>query len=62
MPKAKLHWTYDLLAVALVGGISGLVFWLVPRSEPSKNIAALEATTSVFSPSMEYRTCNVVFS
>jgi hypothetical protein len=62
MPKAKLHWTYDLFAVALVGGISGLVFWLVPPAEPSKAIAALGAAFSVFSTSMEVSTCNVVNS
>ncbi len=62
MPKAKLHWTYDLLAVALVGGVSGLVFWLVPPAEPARSVAAVKATTSVFLTSVEYRTCNVVFS
>jgi hypothetical protein len=62
MPKAKLHWTYDLFAVALVGGISGLVFWLVPPAEPTKALASLNALTRVLSTSMEYPTCNVVNS
>ena len=62
MPKAKLHWTYDLLAVALVGGISGLVFWLVPPAEPAKPLASIDALTSALSTSMEYPTCNVVNS
>ena len=42
MPKAKLHWAHDLLAIAVVGGISGLVFWLVPPAEPAKTNAAVE--------------------
>jgi hypothetical protein len=42
MPKAKLHWAHDLLAIAVVGGISGLVFWLVPPAEPVKTTAAAE--------------------
>jgi hypothetical protein len=54
MPKAQVHWTYDLFAVALVGGISGLVFWLVPPAEPSKAIAALgdasPAIAALFGP------------
>lgn len=54
MPKAQLHWTYDLLAVALVGGISGLVFWLLPPAEL--------ANTTAFSTSMEFRTCSVAIS
>jgi hypothetical protein len=62
MPKAKLHWTYDLFAVALVGGISGLVFWLVPPAEPAKALASLDALARVLSTSMEYPTCNVVNS
>jgi hypothetical protein len=62
MPKANLHWTYDLLAVAVVGGISGLVFWLLPPAELTKTTAALGALTPVFSTSMEYRTCSVVIS
>jgi hypothetical protein len=41
MPKAQLHWAHDLLAVALVGGISGLVFWLLPPAELAKTTAAL---------------------
>lgn len=59
MPKAKVHWTYDLLAVALIGGVSGLVFWLVPPGESAKTTAR---ATSVLSLSMEYRTCNVASS
>ena len=55
MPKAKLHWTHDLLAVALVGGVSGLVFWLVPPAEPPKATAAVNAATSVFSMPMGVR-------
>jgi hypothetical protein len=43
MPKARLHWAYDLLAIAVVGGISGLVFWLVPADTPPKATAALAA-------------------
>lgn len=60
MPTAKLHWTYDLLAVALVGGISGLVFWLVPPAEPAKAVAA--AFGAAFSTSMEQPACSVVIS
>jgi hypothetical protein len=62
MPKANLHWTYDLLAVAVVGGISGLVFWLLPPAEPAKTTAALSALPSVFSTSIEVRTCSVAIS
>lgn len=62
MPKAKVHWTYDLLAVALVGGVSGLVFWLLPPAELAKTTAALGTDTPVLSTSMEYRTCSVVIS
>ncbi len=62
MPKAKLHWTYDLFAVALVGGISGLVFWFVPPAEPAKSLTSLDALTRVLSTSMEYPTCSVVNS
>jgi hypothetical protein len=62
MPKAQLHWAHDLLAVALVGGISGLVFWLVPPAEPAKTTAALGVTTLVLSTPMELRTCSVVNS
>jgi hypothetical protein len=40
MPKAQLHWAHDLLAVALVGGISGLVFWLLPPAELARTTAA----------------------
>lgn len=49
MPKAKLHWAYDLLAVAVIGGISGLVFWLVPPAMPAKTTAAIGAAAYVFS-------------
>lgn len=52
MPKAKVHWTYDLLAVALIGGVSGLVFWLVPPAEPAKTTAAVNPTTAVHSMPM----------
>jgi hypothetical protein len=62
MPKAQLHWSHDLLAVALVGGISGLVFWLLPPAELAKTTAALGADTPVLSTSMEFRTCSVVIS
>jgi predicted MFS family arabinose efflux permease len=62
MPKAKLHWTYDLFAVALVGAISGLVFWLAPPAEPAKSLASLDALTRVLSTSMEYPRCSVVDS
>jgi hypothetical protein len=54
MPKAQLHWAHDLLAVAVVGGISGLVFWLVPPAVPAKTSTALNAI-----PAMEHTTtCN----
>jgi hypothetical protein len=62
MPKAQLHWSHDLLAVALVGGISGLVFWLLPPAELAKTSASLGADTPVLSTSMEFRTCSVVIS
>lgn len=42
MPKAKLHWAYDLLAIAVVGAISGLVFWLLPPAEPARTTAAAQ--------------------
>ena len=42
MPKAKLHWAHDLLTIAVVGVISGLVFWLVPPVESAKTAAAVE--------------------
>ncbi len=62
MPKANLHWTYDLLAVALVGGVSSLVFWLVPPAETAKTTAALGSSSTVFSTSMQVRSCSVVIS
>ena len=48
MPKARLHWAYDLLAIAVVGGISGLVFWLAPPDTPPKATAALAAPALSF--------------
>lgn len=62
MPKANLHWGYDLLAIVVVGGISGLVFWLVPPAEHAKTTAAVGAVPCVFSMSMEVPTCSVVSS
>ena len=62
MPKAKVHWTHDLLAVALVGGISGLVFWLLPPDVPAQSTAALGEIEVAFSTSLEYPACNVVIS
>jgi uncharacterized MnhB-related membrane protein len=51
MPKANLHWAHDLLAVALVGGIVGLVFWLLPAAEIARTTAALGANSAVVWPS-----------
>lgn len=63
MPKAKLHWTYDLFAVALVGGISGLVFWLLPPAEPAKPLASIDTLTSALCRHQwSTPTCNVVNS
>lgn len=62
MPKSKLHWAHDLLAVALVGGIGGLVFWLLPPDTPPHATAALSPTTIPFATSTECPACSVVFS
>ena len=56
MPKAKVHWAHDLLVAALVGGVSGLVFWLVPPAERAKAAAA------AFSVPVELQACTVVIS
>lgn len=62
MPEAKLHWSYDLLAAALVGGISGLVFWLVPPAEAAAPIAAQHVSAAMVSTSIKAPTCNAVTS
>jgi uncharacterized protein (UPF0333 family) len=30
MPKAQLHWAYDLLLAVVLVAICSLVFWLLP--------------------------------
>jgi membrane-associated phospholipid phosphatase len=30
MPRAELHWGYDVVVAAVVAFVAGLVFWLVP--------------------------------
>ncbi len=30
MPKAQLHWAYDLLLVTVLIAVCSLVFWLLP--------------------------------
>jgi hypothetical protein len=62
MPKAKPHWAHDLLAVAWVGGVSGLVFWLAPPAEPTKTSATVHINTCVGSVPTEYPACSVVTS
>jgi hypothetical protein len=48
MPKANLHWTHDLLAVVVVGGISSLVFWLLPPAELAGNGASLGDSNALY--------------
>ena len=62
MPKAELHWAHDVLAVAVVGGISALVFWLVPPSERVPHTAALASCFTPTPASEEPAACNADIS
>jgi membrane-associated phospholipid phosphatase len=61
MPKAELHWAHDLLAAALVGAVSGLVFWLVPPAAQATPALAQQAATVLPHPS-EHHACNAAIS
>jgi hypothetical protein len=62
MPKAELHWAHDVLAVVVVGGISALVFWLVPPSEHAAVAAAPDACITTTWVSKEPALCNADIS